>query len=175
MIKTSLCSLETALLYKNDNVLHKFRESYAVSMAEARDIFTETGRWLWLCAYTQSLKESERARVAPPLLVVSEEILILDEMWHTFILFTKEYTDYCLEHFGHYIHHAPTTHAIKVSMGKQMKAAPAAFMRKRRAGMEKQYGYIYDVLGEETLLKWYREYPARYSLAKMTALFRSVN
>jgi len=31
----------------------------------------------------------------------------IDELWHMFILFTKEYTDYC-EHFnGRYVHHKP--------------------------------------------------------------------
>lgn len=42
---------------------------------------------------------------------------MLDEMWHTFILFTKDYGDFCHEMFGHFIHHLPTieTEAEEVS------------------------------------------------------------
>jgi len=33
---------------------------------------------------------------------------IVDEAWHTFILFTREYTDFCQRAFGGYLHHAPS-------------------------------------------------------------------
>lgn len=32
----------------------------------------------------------------------------VDEVWHTFILFTRDYTDFCNEVFGRYIHHQPS-------------------------------------------------------------------
>ena len=31
----------------------------------------------------------------------------VDEVWHTFILFTKDYTVFCLEVFGFFLHHEP--------------------------------------------------------------------
>jgi hypothetical protein len=31
----------------------------------------------------------------------------VDNMWHSFILFTKEYADFCQSNFGHFIHHEP--------------------------------------------------------------------
>jgi hypothetical protein len=33
----------------------------------------------------------------------------VDEIWHSFILFTEEYTRFCNSIFGKYIHHAPNT------------------------------------------------------------------
>lgn len=33
---------------------------------------------------------------------------IVDEAWHTFILFTRDYTDFCQNAFGTYLHHAPS-------------------------------------------------------------------
>ena len=36
---------------------------------------------------------------------------IVDEAWHTFILFTREYSDFCEHAFGGYLHHAPASAA----------------------------------------------------------------
>lgn len=33
--------------------------------------------------------------------------VIVDSVWHNHILFTKDYTEFCLEVFGHYLHHEP--------------------------------------------------------------------
>jgi len=33
---------------------------------------------------------------------------IVDEAWHTFILFTKDYFKFCNEVFGYYLHHSPS-------------------------------------------------------------------
>jgi len=38
---------------------------------------------------------------------------IVDLVWHQFILFTKEYHDFCNKVFGEYIHHAPATDTRK--------------------------------------------------------------
>jgi len=32
----------------------------------------------------------------------------VDEVWHTFILFTRDYMLFCNEVFGHYLHHQPS-------------------------------------------------------------------
>jgi len=34
---------------------------------------------------------------------------LVDEVWHQFILFTKDYHNFCNYVFGEYIHHQPTT------------------------------------------------------------------
>jgi len=31
----------------------------------------------------------------------------VDNLWHSFLLFTKEYADFCHEHIGHFVHHVP--------------------------------------------------------------------
>lgn len=36
--------------------------------------------------------------------VPSKEV---DEAWHEFILFTRQYADYCIKKFGRFIHHVP--------------------------------------------------------------------
>lgn len=32
---------------------------------------------------------------------------IIDEMWHTFILLTKDYAAFCQQYFGEFMHHEP--------------------------------------------------------------------
>ena len=34
--------------------------------------------------------------------------LLIDECWHQFILFTREYMEFCRQYFGRYVPHAPS-------------------------------------------------------------------
>jgi hypothetical protein len=45
-------------------------------------------------------------KYAPQAMVPTREI---DEFWHNHILFTKNYFDDCLQLFGYYLHHEPST------------------------------------------------------------------
>jgi hypothetical protein len=40
----------------------------------------------------------------------------IDKVWHEFILFTEEYTEFCKNTVGHYIHHRPSTSANRSKM-----------------------------------------------------------
>ncbi|GAA3032034.1 hypothetical protein [Streptosporangium longisporum] len=51
-------------------------------------------------AFLAACAARPEARLAP-----SE---IVDIGWHTFILYTKEYADFCQRNAGRFIHHAPT-------------------------------------------------------------------
>lgn len=39
----------------------------------------------------------------------------VDHVWHQFILFTRQYMDFCETHIGEYLHHNPSTSFEKVS------------------------------------------------------------
>jgi hypothetical protein len=41
----------------------------------------------------------------------------IDEIWHTFILFTDEYATFCAEVAGRFIHHAPSVNGRQMSAG----------------------------------------------------------
>ena len=51
----------------------------------------------------------------------------MDEMWHTFVLFTKEYAAYCEEKFGRFVHHVPTTKAEKDERERERESNPEGF------------------------------------------------
>ncbi len=59
--------------------------------------------------------------------------LIVDIGWHTFILYTREYAEYCAVAFGHFLHHDPTDREGDVGLPL---SGTIAFME--------QHGITYD-------------------------------
>ena len=157
---TGMANLSDVLAYNNQHIPHKFLESWDIPLAEAEDLFNETKKWLWL----QATAFAERdAGGNPPELFVDDSLAFLDEMWHCFILFTKPYHSFCEQYLGTYIHHAPTTKEEKDAMRAAFEANPDKVRADREAELEVMYTYIYDKLGEETLVKWFSDYPDRYT------------
>jgi hypothetical protein len=131
-----------ALSYENAEVVDSFRANHDVSLEEARELFEDTKKWLWLCG---TRPRSMRLTVFGPM-------KRLDEMWHTFILFTREYTEYCMDNFGFYIHHAPTTRAES----ERDRQRAAELRDERRAMML----LLHDEFGEATLRRWFETHHA---------------
>ncbi|WP_222430037.1 hypothetical protein [Burkholderia sp. KBS0801] len=72
--------------YRKDGIIKKFRDEWSVSEHAACDIFEETKKFLFLADYAQKHCVTFE---------IDEAVLIIDKMWHTFILFTKEYAEFC--------------------------------------------------------------------------------
>jgi hypothetical protein len=51
---------------------------------------------------------------ASPNEMVSMPSLVVDDAWHEFILFTRDYLEFCQQAFGRYLHHTPA-YAMKSS------------------------------------------------------------
>lgn len=148
-------SIESVISYKNKSVVEKFLEKYDLPYEEAEDIFIEMLKWLWLGAVAKNDGFDK--------LVVHEDLFIIDEMWHTFILFTMDYTTFCDEYFGHYLHHTPATKADREVEEATSKENPELYLKKVEEELREHYSYVYDRLGESTLLKWYSIYPDKYN------------
>lgn len=146
------CSLDEALAYENDEVVHRFTKLYDIDFGEAKDIFVETKKWLWL------IRQSESTSLA-----ITDPLVIIDEMWHNFVLFTLDYTSYCLELYGCYIHHAPTTEGERKRWKRQFRQNPSRVREEQMRKLSQQFALIAGKLGPDTLLKWFVEYPARYN------------
>lgn len=147
--------LNDAIAYRNRHVIDRFVERYALPRDEAEDLFVETLRWLWLCA------RAERDPQAPEVFI-DDCMALLDEMWHTFLLFTREYSDYCAANLGGFVHHAPTTAEDKRRVASEVADDPDGFTARKEARLRALYEYVYDELGEEALVKWYSTYPEKY-------------
>lgn len=137
-------SLHDVLAYRNDDVIDRFLTMYNIEKEEALKIFNETLKWLWLGNHVDDV-------------FIDDSTLIIDEMWHNFILFTQDYEAFCSAHFGRFIHHQPEKR-------KQQEWYNDTFnVESHTDRLKSLYERVYDNLGEETLLTWYEEYPKKYS------------
>lgn len=147
-----LC-LEHILSYKCDDVIDGFMKSFSVSNTESQEIFKEMLRWIWYCNSPQSVGYRS----------IDSSILIIDEMWHTFILYTKEYHNFCHEYLGYYLHHSPTKKSDAIEFKKQT--------RKEVLEIKKtQYELVYDLLGKNVFINWYQTYPEKYSAKNILSM-----
>lgn len=79
--------------YENPAVVRMIEKKMEVNETLAEELFRDVKKFLLLAAHTDS-------ELAPP--------LIVDKAWHVFILFTKEYAEFCEHFLGRFIHHVPT-------------------------------------------------------------------
>lgn len=97
MVIKNLPEQKYILEYKNAALLQYFCAHHSeINPAEAEQLLSDLMAWLWLNAYRRRL--SKKTYLFGPL-------LILDELWHAFILHTRDYHAFCDQFFGEYIHH----------------------------------------------------------------------
>lgn len=89
---TKTRSLEEVLSYDNQEIVYRISKDLKISLEDASTIFTDLKKFLWVAS------KSEKETIPPPL---------IDEAWHSFILFTQDYHSFCMEHFGEFLHHIP--------------------------------------------------------------------
>ena len=199
--------LDEILAYENEAVVRGFTERLRLDVDEARDIFRETLKWLYLCATVERDAKRLRRRYKHFRgLIVTDALLVLDEMWHTFILFTVDYRRFCERYLGGYVDHYPTTWDEKagdVAARERIEAIAAGVavarpelgerlagnwkllekhaedpgevaalrrdLRKGRKRLRAQMSLVYDLLGPDTVRRWYQDYPRRYPLDRLDA------
>jgi hypothetical protein len=161
----AICALEEVMQYNNEAVVLRFMETWDLPRANADDLFEQMNKWLWLNAVTATMADAPRLAISP-------STKLLDEMWHTFILFTVDYVSYCDRYFGRYLHHRPTPQSEYTSAIASYERDPQAHMQAIETIFARQYELVYDLLGEATLVKWYDEYTDRYTDEYMRSIWR---
>ena len=76
-----------------EDILYRYRSEKSGSEVPAEDVLREMRRWLALNAANPGAGYVMLGGV--------------DDMWHTFVLFTDQYQRFCEEHFGRFVHHVP--------------------------------------------------------------------
>lgn len=98
MTSTTEHEIRSALTYEAPFLIEKLRKKHIVETTEeAEALFLEVKRYL-VAAHL----------VTPGGAECSMYSQLVDEAWHQFVLFTREYTSFCLRYFGRYIHHNPS-------------------------------------------------------------------
>ena len=88
-------AFERIMSFQMPEFVERFAKKHNATQEEAQEVFQETLRFLYLCRQGKGARFS----FAP-----SPKI---DEGWHNFILFTKEYKAFCEKYIGWFIHHQP--------------------------------------------------------------------
>ena len=78
--------------YQHPILLNKLQAELGITHEEARILFEDVKQFPALCVST------------PQPLVPTKA---LDRGWHVFILFTKDYVQFCKDYCGRYVHHQP--------------------------------------------------------------------
>jgi hypothetical protein len=96
--------INMALAYDNPDIIKKFSTEYNIEFNLSSQYFTELKKFLFLC--------SNHSEILAP----SAEI---DKIWHTFILFTKDYREYCFYFLGKFIDHIPDVKKNEETVAKE--------------------------------------------------------
>ena len=93
-------------------LLRRYMKEQKCDQALAEQAFVSTKQFLFACA------------TAPHPCSPS---LAIDGMWHEFLMFSKEYYDFCMLHFGKMIHHHPTERMMIENYQATRKTAERMF------------------------------------------------
>ncbi|MGK0363333.1 MAG: hypothetical protein ACI85O_000378 [Saprospiraceae bacterium] len=147
-------SLEEVLAYQNNYIVEEFlrkHKNYKLSTEEANLLFDDLKRYLWMTA-TIDIKREENKDILLLDISISESMIIIDEMWHEFILVTEYYTGFCNENFGKYIHHPPPMPKYELNQKTLSDQECAEIF------IGELLETTYDYLGDEVTIRWFDTY-----------------
>jgi hypothetical protein len=133
--------LDEVLAYRHPGVVRRYLKEHNATPAEAEELFREMLKWLYLCSRGMTAQPEVVTCVMYP------EIEKIDWMWHTFLLFTWDYAEFCERYFGFFLHHVPVEDEQEAPVEEELF----------RSELAQQYALVYDVLGEDTLTAWYEQ------------------
>ncbi len=146
--------LEKVLAYKNDWVLKRFKRAcywFEGTDKEAELIFSDLKRFLWLYAKIEQ-QRLLNPKLDFPDIGIANNMEIIDEMWHAFILYTQFYTDFCEKYFGIYLHHpVPIEKYVNNVKVLGNEKADEIFI-------SEMVECVYEEFGDEVTVRWFDEY-----------------
>jgi hypothetical protein len=140
-----LPSVEDLRSYNNPHILERYSKDYPNNKLTAKETFEELKKYFWLCqkhkADTALSPNKDELQFKCAMYLEMKEI---DDMWHTFLLFTQDYMRFCKKYFSQYLHHIPTPANKELQLREDFEKGFTLYL-----------SYIYDHLGEETVKKWF--------------------
>ncbi len=138
-----------ALRYQHREVIRRFSKDWHVPEREARQLFDDVKRYLWLTTRTRYL-------IAPPARAI-------DEMWHTFLLFTRDYERFCKRYLGKMVHHVPATTSALAADARRRARDPVRWRKDMLSVILRERRLALVHFGERTMNRWYETYRHRYT------------
>lgn len=121
--QTKPIALNAVMSYAHPGLVARLEQKLSLTKEDAALLFEDTKRFLFMCATNPG------RRIAPPEMV--------DEGWHNFILFTRDYAQFCRRYLGRFIHHAP-----------QSMFNPAKKKQSRKEVLESTHTLILNTFGK---------------------------
>ncbi|HEX4792319.1 MAG TPA: hypothetical protein VH370_00920 [Humisphaera sp.] len=113
-----------AMAYEAPFLIEKLlKEQIVATPEEAQVLFSEVKRYIILVYLDEKTSWEMYSRR-------------IDEVWHQFVLYTREYTDFSNRFFGRYIHHSP---------GNAPESTPTGAARGSFEGFKARYGALFGV------------------------------
>ncbi|WP_419421347.1 hypothetical protein ACNVED_14895 (plasmid) [Legionella sp. D16C41] len=137
--------LDTIIKYQNDKIISRYHRDFPKAAMQPTEALKELMKFIWLCFKHSYDKEKDPTNVSLNFsCIVHPEMVDIDNMWHTFLLFTRDYYDFCMLYLnGIFFHHEPI-----ISLNDDW---PEHYEQELTLYLT----YIYDNLGQKTVLKWF--------------------
>lgn len=155
-----MATLAEVMTYENQDVIDRYMVDNDATAQDAAQQFQDVKRWLWLCA--EAKRERAQGREDVPDMNIFDDQLTLDEMWHTFILFTPAYIDFCFHYFGTFLHHSPTPERQKREYNAQSARVRHEGGQHKQSEIRALAAYVFDKLGEDVARRWYLQAQRRH-------------
>ena len=137
--------LDDLMQYRHPLVLRAYVRNHVADEPTANALWDDMLRYLWICERHRADRKARPDDSALDFtLVMHQEMRDIDNMWHNFILYTHDYTQFCQRYFGEYLHHVPDVADTMVQTEREFET-----------DMEKYLSYVYDQLGEATVTRWF--------------------
>lgn len=149
--------------YENQEVILKVSRDYKITLPESQMLFRETMKMLWLMVKHRTDKNNSQDCFIPSAFNVQKAMDPLDKVWHEFILFTKEYHEFCETFFGGYLHHIPCSEKEFLAFQERKADRKENFEALERQDLKVFVSYIQKNFGNETLEAWFKHIPGVFS------------
>lgn len=141
-----MISLHELLKYKNPHLVKRYQQDYPHNLLGPGEALIELLKYFWICEkHIQDKNNRPNEKSFHFICAMHSEMKEIDDMWHTFLLFTQDYWAFCNKYFGKFLHHVP-------NLGKGSEN-----IKVDEIELTRYLSYVYDHLGEKTLEKWFAE------------------
>jgi hypothetical protein len=136
-------SKEEFLLYKNPAVVERYMKECNANEEEANLIWLELIKYLYIAAYCNHNK------IAIELPFFDQVNNKIDEMWHRFLLFTKDYREFCNCYCGVFLDHVPES-----DLDDSRSLKNPDYYQKTKENLKNYLRLVYEIWGMETFENW---------------------
>jgi len=150
--------------YVHEETILRFMDMYDLQKEPTTEIFHEMKKLLQLL-HTYSKTEY---------VFTHEPLWILDEMWHTFLLYSIDYERFCQKYFGEMIYHQPIARAQKMKVQQQLDDEEPEAVAEVTKHVERLYELIFELHGRDTLIKWVNDFGNRYTIPFMNEIRKPI-